>query len=176
MLHAYSPSIKRSEGGQSLPLHHIPVVHYLFTQDTALSALRRNFVLDVDSQLRTVEHTLTYLESALRGVPCHRMFIAHYEQALRDPKSFIGPLTSFLELDKSASEELTRRLSKRGKFPSRKEHKLTQYKECQTAGLGNGLKECSQLITNLLDRFFQERNFMWPTFAGNGFDFIPQLS
>ena len=36
-------------------------------QDTALSALRRNFFSDVDSELRTVEHTLTYIEAALRG-------------------------------------------------------------------------------------------------------------
>ena len=138
--------------------------------------MRRNFFLDVDSQLRTVEHTLTYLESALRGVPCHRIFIAHYEQVLRDPRSFVGPLSSFLELDKSASAELSRRLSRNGKFPSRKEHKLTQYPECQKAGLSDNVKVCSQLITNLLDRFFHERNFMWPTFAANGFDFVPEFS
>lgn len=35
-------------------------------QDTALSALRRNFFTHVDQELRTVEHTLTYLEAALR--------------------------------------------------------------------------------------------------------------
>ncbi len=36
-------------------------------QDTALSALRRNFFKEVDPELRTVEHTLTYVEAALRG-------------------------------------------------------------------------------------------------------------
>jgi hypothetical protein len=94
---------------------------------------------------------------------------------LRDPRSFVGPLSSFLELDKAATAELTRRLSKKGRFPSRKEHKLTQFAECKKAGLSDNLKECSQLITNLLDRFFHERNFMWPTFAANGFDFIPKF-
>ena len=37
------------------------------TTDTALSALRRNFFETVDQELRTVEHTLTYIEAALRG-------------------------------------------------------------------------------------------------------------
>ena len=37
------------------------------TTDTALSALRRNFFDTVDQELRTVEHTLTYIEAALRG-------------------------------------------------------------------------------------------------------------
>ncbi len=36
------------------------------SQDTAMSALRRNFFTSVDQELRTVEHTLTYLEAALR--------------------------------------------------------------------------------------------------------------
>lgn len=35
--------------------------------DTALSALRRNFFTNIDAELRTVEHTLSYLEAALRG-------------------------------------------------------------------------------------------------------------
>ena len=32
-----------------------------------MSALRRNFVSNVEMELRAVEHTLTYLEAALRG-------------------------------------------------------------------------------------------------------------
>jgi hypothetical protein len=32
-----------------------------------MSALRRNFFANIDEELRTVEHTLTYIESALRG-------------------------------------------------------------------------------------------------------------
>ena len=40
------------------------------TTDTTLSALRRNFFTDLDPALRTVEHTLTYIESALRGLVC----------------------------------------------------------------------------------------------------------
>lgn len=136
-----------------------------------MSALRRNFFVAVDTQLRTVEHTLTYLESALRGVPCHRIFIAHYEHALKDPKAYIGPLASFLELDEGAKKELTKRLSQKGKFPSQKVHKLTQFEECKKAKL-TSIAECSNLITGILDRFFMDRKFMWPTFAANGFDFI----
>lgn len=36
-------------------------------QDTALSALRRNFFSAIDPELRTVEHTLSYIEAAMRG-------------------------------------------------------------------------------------------------------------
>lgn len=122
-----------------------------------------------------MEHTLTYLESALRGVPCHRKFIAHYEQALSDPASFVGPLSAFLELDLTATAELTRRLSKKGKTAHRKSHKLTQYAECKAAGFGADISKCSVLINKMLDRFFSERGFMWPTFAANGFDFTRQL-
>lgn len=143
--------------------------------DTALSALRRNFFLGVDIELRTVEHTLSYIEAALRGVPCHRTFIAHYEHALADPIAFINPLSAFLELDLQAKTELTRRLTKKGKFPSRKKHKLTQYEECKAAGLESNLDECSNMITAKLENFFRDRSFMWPTFAANGFDFIRQL-
>jgi hypothetical protein len=32
-------------------------------------------------------------------------------------------------------QELKNRLSKKGRLPSRKAHKLTQYKECKDAGL-----------------------------------------
>ena len=139
--------------------------------DTALSALRRNFFAAVDPEVRTVEHTLSYMESALRGVPCHRMFIAHYEQTLADPIAFIEPLASFLELDATAKETLKSRLQKKGKFPHRKVHKLTQFKHCKDAGLSNNDQACSAKITSLLDTFFRDRAFMWPTFAGNGFDF-----
>jgi hypothetical protein len=100
-----------------------------------MSALRRNFVSNVEMELRAVEHTLTYLEAALKGfccleilshvfidivsvifamnlrllcffpsVPCHRMFIAHYEHVLADPKAFIEPLSTFLELDSMQKE------------------------------------------------------------------------
>ena len=69
-----------------------------------MSALRRNFFSIVDQELRTVEHTLTYMESALRGVPCHKTFIAHYEHALADPQAFIEPLSLFLEIDAAGRE------------------------------------------------------------------------
>ena len=118
-----------------------------------------------------MEHTLTYLESALKGVPCHRILIAHYEHVLKDPAAFIGPLSTFLELDEKAITELKKRLSNKGKSPSRKIHKLTQFSECKKAGMGSNLLECSNLIMSILERFLFERKFMWPTFAGNGFDF-----
>ena len=70
-------------------------------------------------------------------VPCHKIFIAHYEHLLADPKAFIEPLSIFLQLDDSdgngngnAKKELRRRLSKKGRLPSRTAHKLTQYSEC----------------------------------------------
>lgn len=83
-------------------------------------------------------------------------------------------------------------------MPSRKAHKLTQYKECKAAGLDE--EACykkvsctykwiihhawvSSLyavtlvlyiqISMMMDEFFGLRSFMWPTFAGNGFDFQP---
>jgi hypothetical protein len=153
----------------------LPFTLLYSSQDTALSALRRNFFTDVDAELRTVEHTLTYLESALRGVPCSRIFIAHYEQALKDPTAFIAPLSTFLELnDPIERAALASRLSKKGKFPPRKQHKLTQFNECKAAGFGSSNVDCSNHITKLLDRFFEDRKFMWPTFAGNGFDFVRQ--
>lgn len=135
--------------------------------DTALSALRRNFFSAVDPEIRTVEHTLTYIEAALRAVPCHKIFIAHYEHALADPPAFLEPLSTFLELDADAKKVLKARLSKAGQLPPRKVHKLTQYSECN--GISNE-QLCYNKISNLLDSFFQERAFMWPTFGANGFD------
>jgi len=135
--------------------------------DTALSALRRNFFSAVDPEIRTVEHTLTYIEAALRAVPCHKVFIAHYEHALADPHAFLEPLSTFLELDVEAKKYLKSRLSRAGQLPPRKAHKLTQYSEC------NGIKDeqlCYKKISTLLDSFFQQRSFMWPTFGANGFD------
>jgi len=138
------------------------------TTDTAMSALRRNFFSNIEMELRSVEHTLTYLESALRGIPCHKIFLAHYEHVLADPKSFFEPLSTFLELDSTAKELLKKRLSKNGKLPSRKAHKLNKYKDCQ----GVEDNTCFYRIQKLLDEFLIARNFMWPTFAANGFDLI----
>jgi len=139
--------------------------------DTALSALRRNFFSEVDSELRTVEHTLSYMESALRGVPCDRMFIAHYEQALADPMAFIEPLATFLELAPPAKDALKTRLSKKGKLPPRKVHKLTQFRQCKGNSVQGSAEACSKKISRMLDTFFRDRAYMWPTFAGNGYDF-----
>lgn len=44
------------------------------------------------------------MESALRGIPCHKTFIAHYEHALADPQAFIEPLSLFLETDAAGRE------------------------------------------------------------------------
>lgn len=119
--------------------------------DTTLSALRRNFFTNVDAGIRTVEHTLTYLEAAMRSAPCSRTFIAHYEHALTDPAAFLSPLASFLELGVDETAALKKRLfmrsEKGGKrragdsggglgLPRRKEHKLGQYAECKDAGMG----------------------------------------
>eukprot|EP01035_Chromulina_nebulosa_P018513 gene18513-24230_t len=135
------------------------------TTDTALSALRRNFFSHVDSELRTVEHTLTYLESALRGVPCNRIFIAHYEHVLAEPSAYKEPLANFLELSSKEKEVLFSRLSKNGKIPPRKVHKLTQYKECQQQNLNE--EQCYGKITNIIEKFIKDRDFMWPTFAAS---------
>jgi len=124
--------------------------------DTALSALRRNFFTNVDAELRTVEHTLTYLEAALRSAPCHKTFIAHYEHALADPAAFLNPLAAFLELGASETAALKKRLTssssngggtKVGRLPSRKEHKLGQYAECkEVASMSD--KDCYNHVRN----------------------------
>lgn len=74
----------------------------MFTsKDTALSALRRNFVLSIEEEVRAVEMTLAYVESAIRRIPCHKVFVAHYEHILGDPMSYLEPLTDFLELEEA---------------------------------------------------------------------------
>lgn len=136
------------------------------TTDTALSALRRNFFSDIDTELRTVEHTLTYIEAAMRAVPCNKVFIAHYEHVLADPIAFYEPIASFLELGEYNKKALKERLEHSGKLPSRKEHKMTQYKECQNL---LDEKQCYDKVSRIIDDFFTKRAFMWPTFSGNGF-------
>lgn len=135
------------------------------TTDTTISALRRNFFTSIDEGIRTVENTLTYIESAIRMIPCHKIFIAHYEHILANPKSYIEPLSAFLELDKRAQIDLKRKLNKDGSIPDRKIYKLTQYKECKEIIDEHA---CYELVKKSLDDFFIKRNFMWPTFAGNG--------
>jgi hypothetical protein len=76
-------------------------------KDTAISSLRRNFYRNVDACIRTVESTLVYIESALKKVPCNKIFVAHYEQVLGDPEAYIEPLSDFLELDTSAKSVRT---------------------------------------------------------------------
>lgn len=140
--------------------------------DTSMSALRRNFVPNVDAELRAVEHTLTYIESALKRVPCNKVFVAHYEHVLADPIAYAQPLSAFLELNAEQKGELSKRLSKMVSKPvARKVHRLTQYPDCKSAGLGDNVEKCYNALLELSDTFYQDRGFMWPTFAGNGFDF-----
>lgn len=138
--------------------------------DTALSALRRNFFYTVDEELRTVEHILTYLEAAIRSIPCHKIFIAHYEHVLADPNAYVTPLSDFLQLGPKGKQVLSSRLTGRPekeKLPARKKHKLTQYKECK--GLSEAV--CYAKVESLMDTFLLDRSFLWPTFAGNGFTY-----
>jgi hypothetical protein len=137
--------------------------------DTSLSALRRNFFPTVDQELRTVEHTLTYIESAMRGIPCHKTFIAHYEHVLYKPEDYMEPLAQFLELDAAGRAALKATLRRRtGKLPSRKAHNLMKYPDCKRLEAD----ECYKKIANQVEDFFIPRGHMWPTFAANGFDII----
>ena len=129
-----------------------------------MSALRRNFFTHLAQELRTVEHTLTYVEAALRKVPCNRIFLAHYEHVLADPRAFLEPLSQFLELsepEKRVSERfafyskftlstqvLKQRLSKDGRLPSRKAHKLDQYAECKNENRVG--KDCYEKVRDYL--------------------------
>ena len=92
---------------------------------------------------------------------------------MADPAAYVAPLASFLELGPRERDALARRLSKKGRMPARKEHKLTQYAECKDAGLGEN--PCYQHVSQILDNFFLDRRFMWPTFASNGFDWLPPV-
>jgi hypothetical protein len=120
--------------------------------------------------LRCVEDTFTYVEAALRGVPCHRLFVAHYEHVLAKPTVYAEPLAEFLELDPSKKAQLAGALKKMDKgkvaLPRRTEHKLTQYAECR--GITDATK-CYRHIVSKVEKFLSDRAYMWPTFAGNGF-------
>lgn len=96
------------------------------------------------------------------------MFIAHYEHVLLEPRDYIEPLSSFLDLNPDRKKALEKRLTKKGKLPSRKAHDITRIQECK------GLEKdaCYSKYLKILDEFFHARSFMWPTFAGNGFDMI----
>ena len=123
-------------------------------------------------QFNTIFYTAFLPIFLLPGIPCERVFIAHYEHVLSNPSDYIEPLTDFLELNTLQKEALRKRLSKKGKsLVSRKTHKLTQYKECNEKGQLNE-KNCYRHITQILDEFFIDRSFMWPTFAGNGFNVL----
>jgi len=138
------------------------------TTDTAMSAMRRDFVTSLDQAVHTAEHTLIHVEAALRGVSCHQVMVAHYEHVLAKPSSFYGPLSDFLELNQNQQMVLKGRLTElKAKMPSRKEHKLTHYQECKEL---RDKKACYEMIKNKMDRFFNDRGFMWPTFAANGYD------
>ena len=141
--------------------------------DTALSSLRRNFFTHVDLGLRCVEQTLTYMESSLRGVPCHRVFIAHYEHVLAKPSAYIEPLSDFMEFGIQQRSQFKRILAGKDKgsvtLPKRTVHKLTQYSECKNGALGNDVAKCYERVVKKVESFLADRAFMWPSFAGNGF-------
>lgn len=65
---------------------------------------------NIDELLRGVETNLLYLEAALRAVPCHKMFIAYFEQFQADPLSFLSPLQTFLQLSPSKRDVLKKNL------------------------------------------------------------------
>ena len=134
-----------------------------------------NFVANVDAELRAVEHTLSYIETAMQHIPCEKILVAHYEHVIEVPNAYLEPLSTFLELNENQKSELKKRLSKPGKKVLRKPHKLTQYHDCQVAGLGNDITGCYNALQKSLDSFFTKRSFMWPTFAGNGFDYNKNL-
>lgn len=136
--------------------------------DTAMSAMRRDFVTSLDQAVHLAEHTLIHIESALRGVSCHQVMITHYEHVLSKPSSYHGPLSDFLELTSSQQSILNSRLSKlMPAMPNRRVHKLTQYQECKKIP---DRSACYEMMRNKMDRFFNDRAFMWPTFAANGYN------
>lgn len=154
------------------------------TTDTVMSSLRRNFFIEIDTALRTVEHTLTYIEAALTPIPCNKIFIAHYEHVLADPMAYHEPLSSFLDLSTTAKDTLHKRLNDmlpRAKLPKQKIHELRQYREC--GGSGGALKvnqkkgnlissnDCYHKIEKKISTFFKDRSFMWPSFNGNGYNY-----
>ncbi len=38
----------------------------------------------------------------MRNIPCHKIFVAHYEHFLSDPGAYFEPLSAFLELGSGA--------------------------------------------------------------------------
>ena len=151
------------------------------TTDTVMSSLRRNFFVDLDSALRTVEHTLTYIESALKQVSCGKVFVAHYEHVLADPAAYVGPLSGFLGLPKDNTKALQARLMEmqaKARTPTQSVHELRQFRECGGGGGaikaqqrkgGGTLQQCYAKMNKLITSFLKKREFMWPNFAGNGY-------
>jgi hypothetical protein len=72
-------------------------------QDSALAVLGRKMSVTVDANLRAFEQNLVYLQAALQGIPCHKLFFASFEQVRLSPEAYIGPLVEFLELKTSDS-------------------------------------------------------------------------
>ena len=71
-----------------------------------MSALRRNFVSNVEMELRAVEHTLTYLEAALKG-----FYICFFHESVNVAVNFSLPqFASILLLQRSLSPDVHRAL------------------------------------------------------------------
>jgi hypothetical protein len=96
----------------SISLSHSSHQHLLLSlaKDASISALSRRFLDNVDELLRGVEMNLLYLEASLRAIPCHQIFLAHFEQFHSDPLSFLSPLQSFLQLTSVKREVLKENL------------------------------------------------------------------
>mmetsp|Transcript_22231 Transcript_22231/g.32342 ORF Transcript_22231/g.32342 Transcript_22231/m.32342 type:complete len:333 (+) Transcript_22231:51-1049(+) len=139
------------------------------TSDTVMSAMRRDFVSSFNQAVHIAEHTMIHIEAALRTIPCHKIFIAHYEHIMSNPKAFYEPLSDFLELGMTEKKVLKSRLQDLPVgFPERKVHVVTQYKECKDRKLDRNT--CYNMVLKKMTRFFRERSFMWPTFAANGYE------
>jgi hypothetical protein len=152
---------------QLLQLHHrghfdLKVV-LLHRDPTAavLSALRRGFTKDLGLQLRTVEFSLSHLESVLRAVPCQHMFLLPYPLLTHRPVDLARQLAGFL--GSAALEETIATNVRRDGWEASREPdlaKLASVVECS----GRGLKaaDCQELLVAEAHRFFQSRLGLWP--------------
>lgn len=138
--------------------------------DSAVSALGRRFVQNIDEAVRTSEQNMVYMEAAMRGVPCHKTFVVHFEHLRSDPASLVDPLSAFLQLESSVSRDVLRRnlqdSAKKSSSHRKRQYRfpgMTVCKSLTDAG-------CYRMVWNIINNFFMKRKVMWPTFAGNGYN------
>jgi len=125
------------------------------TVETVVTSLSRRAARGVDETLRGAESNLVYMEHALRGIPCAKIFIAHYEFIRAAPEAFLEPLTDFLALAPEKKSVL--------------KSNLLALKE--KAKLQPDVKSVAsdRQVWNIVFKFFNGRNKMWPTFRGDGY-------